>query len=83
MKRTVRGFTPTLPSSDIIIIFKEPPILKFEDFVMLAWFRVKHSKNRSMVTFHHRQIVNHGIRKNRAPFRVSKKSVKPLIRPPV
>lgn len=40
MKRSSRGITPTLPGSDIIIILKEPPILKFEDFVMLAWFRV-------------------------------------------
>jgi hypothetical protein len=79
VERSVRGFVPTLLRSSFIVLVKEPPILKPENIVTFARSGIENSKNRSMITLHHRQIVNHSVRKNRAPFRVSKESIKTFI----
>jgi len=54
MERTVGRPVPTLFGSVFIIIFKEPPIFKFKSPVTGAAIGTEHSKNRSMITLHHR-----------------------------
>jgi len=63
----------------LIIISKEPPVFKTKGFNSPTTRRIQNSKNGSMVTFKHGKMVNHRIWKIRAPFSISKESIKTLI----
>jgi hypothetical protein len=63
MEREIRRFMPAVLGNVIIVILKKPPVFKFEWFLALARPGIEDCQNGSMVTLHHRQVINHSTRK--------------------